>query len=693
MFSDSQVKEIATKLLGKPNRALSSKRELRFGTNGSLSVDSAKAAFFDHESGEGGGIADLIEREGHDLKDWLKRNGFQDCGDGSKRWNLVKAWSYHDEHGVERYQSVRLENGEIKDDGKSRKKYYQRRPGGNGNYINNLDGVRQVPYRLPLLIEAVASGQTTFIAEGEKCADAICEIGLVATCNAGGANKWPDGITPYFKDSDVVILPDNDDAGRKHARLVASKLSGVSKRIRMLALPGLKPKGDVADWIAAGGTREELLRLIEGAQEYSGNTGQSKEISDSEFEAEVKRCVELPKIRYERERESAASALGISASRLDKLVNDERKGREPQGQGRPLEFPEIEPWPQPVDGAALIGELEIAIARYVILPKDAAFTCSLWVLHTYCFEAFTCTPRLALTAPEKRCGKTTLLDVIAELVPRPLRTENITAPALFRTIELKGPVLLIDEADTFLGENEELRGVLNSGHRQGGQVVRTVGDNLEPRGFSTHCPVAIAQIGKLPSTLADRSIGIEMRRRTSSEKVTRFRQGRAPELREIARKAARWVADNQTSIEGREPGIREQIFNRQADNWEPLLTIAETAGPEIAERARQVALAAVGKSEDESLGVQLLADIKLAFKERAELPSAILVEILKAMADRPWPEANKGKPITQNWLARKLKQFGIFSTLVTDERLGGYKLVSFKDAFSRYIPESEALVL
>jgi putative DNA primase/helicase len=168
--------------------------------------------------------------------------------------------------------------------------------------------------------------------------------------------------------------------------------------------------------------------------------------------------------------------------------------------------------------------------------------------------------------------------------------------------------MLIDEADTFVGESEDLRGILNSGHRRGGQVIRTVGDDHYPRAFSSFCPVAIAQIGKLLSTLADRSIGIEMRRRTSSEKVTRFRNGRTPELGQLASKAARWVADNAETIRVCEPDIPKSIYNRAADNLEPLLAIAEVAGARIAEHARQVTLAACGGEDEQRLGVMLVTE-------------------------------------------------------------------------------------
>jgi putative DNA primase/helicase len=261
--------------------------------------------------------------------------------------------------------------------------------------------------------------------------------------------------------------------------------------------------------------------------------------------------------------------------------------------------------------------------------------------------------------------------------------------ATFRTIETVRPTLLIDEADTFLGENEELRGILNSGHRKGGHVVRTVGDDFEPRIFSTHCPVAIAQIGKLPDTLADRSVHISMKRRAPGEAVSRFRGGRTPELAEAARKAARWVADNAEAIRECEPMIPDAIYNRAADNWEPLLAVAEVAGADVAARGRQAALAARGIEEELSQGAALLADIRGVFedKDTERMTSADLVTALVAMADRPWGECNRGKPLTQNGLARKLKDFKIRPEMIgpKERRVSGYTLKSFEDSFGRYI--------
>jgi putative DNA primase/helicase len=278
-----------------------------------------------------------------------------------------------------------------------------------------------------------------------------------------------------------------------------------------------------------------------------------------------------------------------------------------------------------------------------------------------------------------------------------LLTANVTVAATFRAIEPLRPTLLIDEADTFLGENEELRGILNSGHRSGGQVIRTVGEDHEPRMFSTHCPVAIAQIGKLPGTLADRSIHIELKRRAPDEKILRLRIGKTPELFELARKAARWSTDNEVSIRACEPHIPDAIYNRAADNWEPLLAIAEVIGGDAPERARHVALAACGVEEEPSRGAMLLADIRNVFEERGydKISSSDLVAALVAMADRPWGECNHGKALTQSGLAGRLKPFKIVSKKVriADKTPQGYELKTFADAFARYSPPFQSRTL
>ena len=167
--------------------------------------------------------------------------------------------------------------------------------------------------------------------------------------------------------------------------------------------------------------------------------------------------------------------------------------------------------------------------------------------------------------------------MLGELVARPLPTSNASVAAVFRIVEMAAPTLLIDEADTFLKENDELRGILNTGHRKGGQVTRTIGDDHEPRQFSTWAPAAIAMIGKLPDTLEDRAVTVSLRRKKPIEQVKQFRGDRTFEFKQLARKIARWTADNRASLTASDPDTGA-LFNRAADNWRPLLAIADRAG-------------------------------------------------------------------------------------------------------------------
>jgi putative DNA primase/helicase len=178
----------------------------------------------------------------------------------------------------------------------------------------------------------------------------------------------------------------------------------------------------------------------------------------------------------------------------------------------------IQPWPEPVDGTALLGELLATFNRHLALPDSAADVMALWVLFAHAFDAAQISPRLALTSPLPVCGKTTALSLLRNLVPRPLLASNMSPAVVFRAIEEYSPTVLMDEADTYIEHNDEFRGILNSGHtREGALVWRCHGQDHEPKGFTTWAPMAIAKIGELPDTLATRSIIVEAARRRLTE--------------------------------------------------------------------------------------------------------------------------------------------------------------------------------
>jgi putative DNA primase/helicase len=495
-----------------------------------------------------------------------------------------------------------------------------------------------------------------------------------------------------------------------------TRFGGDKSRAVWLVIHALLEQGRTKDEITAvlidpsNGISEHLLgrkenptayahRQIDRAMlERSKRTEQSTSGPDSDG-AEIIRLSGLSSLRYDKERRQAAKRIGVRTPILDRLVQTERNRSAGYGgsQGHAVVLPEPKPWENPVDGAALLDQIVSAIQSYIVLREHSARTCACWVVHTFLTDNFLLSPRLCISSPTKGCGKTTLLDVVSRLVLRPLLAANVSPAAVFRVTEKHKPCLLIDEADTFLGVSDELRGVLNSGHRKGGAVLRVRGDDHEPRLFATFCPCAIALIGTLPSTLADRSVHIELSRRRSNERVESFRPDRAGHLDQLARQAARWARDNAIAVGAADPEMPEEVTNRARDNWRVLKAIATVAGgqwPGYIDEAAKAAQARVGQEASSRLEL-LLGDIRVvAFSgNQTEVRSADLVQRLIELEGRPWAELGRsGKALTQNKLARILKPLGIGPGNVGPEnsRARGYKREQFRDAFERYLAPEPA---
>jgi putative DNA primase/helicase len=188
------------------------------------------------------------------------------------------------------------------------------------------------------------------------------------------------------------------------------------------------------------------------------------------------RLANLTPAEYDRVRDDEVKrAGGIRLATLDSEVAKRRPKSGENLQGGALSLANVEPWPEAVNGADVLDEAAMTFSKFVALPVGAADALALWVAHAHAFASFICSPRLNVSSPEKGCGKTTLRDVVAVMVPRPLLTENLSVAVLFRVIEAHKPTILADECDSWLRDNEELRGMLNSGHRRGGQALRCVG--------------------------------------------------------------------------------------------------------------------------------------------------------------------------------------------------------------------------
>lgn len=417
-------------------------------------------------------------------------------------------------------------------------------------------------------------------------------------------------------------------------------------------------------------------------------------------EAELDRLALMLPIEYGQVRKQVAEQLGTAVGYLDSAVMARRKELAPVvsiGSGRPLEMPTTVPAEHPVNGAMLLQTMLEILAKYLVLPDHAAVAIALWIVRAWCDDAFNISPRLAILSPVKRCGKTTLLEIMAKLLPRPLPTSNVTASVIFRVIEKHHPSLLIDEADSFMRENEELRGIVNSGHRRdSATVLRNVGDDHEPRSFSTWSPMVIAAIGTLPDTIEDRSIVVSMRRKQPGEKVqgirwnSRHGETVKAHLQTVARALARWSFDHTRTLRDIDPAIPNGLHDRAADNWSPLLTIANVIGGSWIEQANAAAVAlSTSESKAEPRGVELLRDLAELFKTdaRERFPSQGLCDALALLEERPWGDYRRGKPISPVQLARLLKDFGIQSqSLRMDVGVcRGYYREAFDDPFLRYL--------
>jgi uncharacterized protein DUF3631 len=354
--------------------------------------------------------------------------------------------------------------------------------------------------------------------------------------------------------------------------------------------------------------------------------------------------------------------------------------------------------PQWVEGAAVLDHIYGFVRRFVSLSDSQARVVSLWVVHTHVFSAADATPYLAITSAEKESGKTRLLEVLEILVANPWLTGRVTAAVLICKIDALRPTLLLDESDATFGGDKEyaeaLRGVLNTGHRNGGKASCCVGQgaNTTFRDFSTFCPKALAGIGNLPDTVAGRAIPIRLKRAAPGEGVGRFRRrDLETEVGILREQVEAWSALISDLLPGARPELPLALTDRQQDSAEPLLAIADAAGgvwPQTAKRAL-VELCSVAQGSDDSTGRLLLADIRQVFESQGvdKLSSAELAYALAEIETSSWGEWFHGKPLSTHGLARLLKPFEVFPECIRigDLILRGYLSEQFRDAFRRYL--------
>jgi len=397
-----------------------------------------------------------------------------------------------------------------------------------------------------------------------------------------------------------------------------------------------------------------------------GKEQKTKKLPDAKaLKAEIKALVGMDPIELEFKREELSKKYGVRKKVVDDYLYQLNKEYLVDTQSV---VDEVEPSDEWVDGEEMINEILNILVSRVIMPVGAAVAIALWVIMTYCERAFNIMPLLGIVSPEKRCGKTTLIEILQGLTEKGLAASNLTPAAVYRTIERYTPTLLIDEADTFLKGNEELRGVINSGHKRAlAFVIRVDPDSLEPVRFSTWSPKAIGLIGKLPDTLEDRSIVIELKRKLRGERVEKTSMNFPQEVADLRSRVKRWVDDNFSNIAEVALSIPSSGNDRADDNWSPLFSIADALGGDWLVKA-QSAMGKLIERDDDALGTIMLSDIRNIFDGH--------------------PHDTLLRGLSTNGLARFLKPFGIKSKnmRIGDDLYKGYTLESFTDSFKRYIP-------
>lgn len=347
---------------------------------------------------------------------------------------------------------------------------------------------------------------------------------------------------------------------------------------------------------------------------------------------------------------------------------------------------------QPLDA------VEAFLRRFVVYPSmHACVAHVLWIAHTHCMEQWESTPRIAFLSPEPGSGKSRALEVSELLVPLPVEAVNVTPAYLFRKVgaEAGRPTVLYDEIDTVFGpkardNNEEIRGLLNAGHRRHGVAGRCVvrGKQVFTEEIPAYCAVALAGLGDLPDTILSRSVIVRMRRRAPGEIVEPYRRRvHFDEGDTLRLRLGAWAA-SLTKIGHPWPAMPVSVTDRDADIWEALLSVADAAGGDWPARARNAAvlLVAESKGTTPSLGVRLLADLRNVFGDHDHMSTDAIIKALCLLDESPWGDI-RGKPIDARGIANRLNQYGVKSKQVRigDHTFKGYCRADLWDAWQRYL--------
>jgi len=367
----------------------------------------------------------------------------------------------------------------------------------------------------------------------------------------------------------------------------------------------------------------------------------------------------------------------------------------------------IEPWPEPVDGANLLQEIYGTYERFIVVRDRGFITVVIWTILPYVYEEFSKLPVLRIKSPQKRCGKSTLLDALELLVIKPLLTVSITPPTLYRLIEKFHSTVLIDEAEEFGKEDNELRCIVNGGYERGRPAWRTNKETMEPEKFDTFGCKVLASIRSLEETIEDRSVFVDMTRKPRGVELEELSDADPEVFLTLRRKIQRWADDNRTALRTLRLQRPKLLVDRSWNKWRPLLSIASLVSEHWYKMVLDAAIGMVAEHDSErNIALEALSQIRAFFREQAQkyseqdtafVPSDDIVEHLNLDKEAPWADWQRGDKhgMTTTRLAGLLKPFEIKSDrpMIDGKRAHGYWVKDFDPVFEAYLdseqPDSE----
>jgi putative DNA primase/helicase len=479
----------------------------------------------------------------------------------------------------------------------------------------------------------------------------------------------PFGDITFFN-TVVTIWPRNDEAGRNDAKHGASSIiADRAAIVRIADVSGLPVGWDLGDDPPPG---VDLRRLFVNAPG----------IEDA---AEIGRLARLEPLAYDREKKVSAKRLGVGVGALDRAVRDEQRAieaAEAEAEAAAAAPMPIEPWKEPVDGAALVAQIAETICGFIAIKPEEADAVALWIVGVHCLAAWNIFPRLLCTSPAPESGKTTLLNLVSRIVPRPRVYDEASPSSIYRSLDENEPAtLLLDELD-HLPRSERLRRILNSGHRRHKHVALTVqGRTTE---FPTFAPAMLCLIGRAPDTIVSRSIHIRIKRRRPDEAISPFDERDAEtilRLTQLARQAARWSEDHVSALRKSRPSL--MMSGRARDNWSPLIAVADAAEGAWPERARRAAAAFAARGDKETLYGALAHDLRTVLaQDRAKRLSSAMVAGALVAQNEQW------EGFTKNRLAIMLGEADVRSKpmKIAGKTVRGYDRTELEDFVARYDP-------